>query len=476
MADEAKTPETTEAAADGADAADAAKQEEAERISKPSKEELDKRIEIIEEEIKNWQAKQNALHEKRKESMGGGPKTGPLADARAKFRELSTEARGLREERKGYFDQLGAMRAAREKMQAQLKAMRDQMGPMKSVEDMDKKIRQMEQKQSTTSMTLSQEKELVKEIETLKSMRKEAGKFEQARSKADKGKDDGAKGDISSKLDESKEKLAALNAQMDEQKKVLEKLQQQDKSQQTRAQIPAILRELDACSAEIDGCFTRIRALRADFREKNNQWFEYSKVLRAQRAEQRAKEAEERRKAWEEKQAEIEAEEAKKVPWEEEMALCNYLITDYLSKLMGGDGAAPKVEEAATPELDGLQPMRREQETFMVLPGAKKKKFGKKKKRATLTHSVDTVETFGVIGLTPPISMDAVPASIDAVKAKLEEYKVKPREPKKKKEQKPKPAEGEEGEAPVEKPKPKKKAPAKKYEHDSEAFPSLGGK
>ena len=108
MADEEKTPETPETT-EAAEAPTAP-------TSKPSKEALDRLIEGIEVEIKNWQAKQNALHEKRKESMGGGPKTGPLADARAKFRELSTAARALRDERKGYFDQLSVMRAAREKM------------------------------------------------------------------------------------------------------------------------------------------------------------------------------------------------------------------------------------------------------------------------------------------------------------------------------------------------------------------------
>ena len=474
MADEEKTPETPETT-EAAEAPTAP-------TSKPSKEALDRLIEGIEVEIKNWQAKQNALHEKRKEGMGGGPKTGPLADARAKFRELSTAARALRDERKGYFDQLSVMRAAREKMQAQMKAMRDQMGPMKSVEDMDKKIRQLETKQSTTSLTLTLEKELIKEIETLKTARREIQKFEKAKSKASAGKegDDSAKGDISSKLDESKEKLAALNKQMDDQKKVMEKLQSQDDSAKTRAQIPAILRELDACSEQIDGCYSRIRALRADFREKNNQWYEYSKVLRAQREERRAKEAEERRKAWEEKQAEIEAEEAKKVPWEEEMALCDFLV-EYLTVHLSGEKA--EAEKKATvrdgaSEFEGMQVKGKigvDEENFMVLPGAKQKKNKKKKKKAQLIHSVDTIETFGVVGLVAPATMNDVPAAVEAVKAKKAEYQVKPREPKKKAEKKEAPADdGEEAPKPKKAPK---KAP-KKYEHDAseDAFPSLGGK
>ena len=66
-----------------------------------------------------------------------------------------------------------------------MKAMREQMGPMKSVEDMDKKIRQLETKQSTTSLSLTDEKELIKEIETLKTARREIQKFDKAKAKAD---------------------------------------------------------------------------------------------------------------------------------------------------------------------------------------------------------------------------------------------------------------------------------------------------
>lgn len=106
MADEQKTPDTTETP----------KEVELEHVARPNKDELDKRVGAIEREIEDLKAKQESLHEFRKAATAGGPKTGPLADARAAFKVLSDKARAIREERKGYFDAMAAAKAAREKM------------------------------------------------------------------------------------------------------------------------------------------------------------------------------------------------------------------------------------------------------------------------------------------------------------------------------------------------------------------------
>jgi len=457
MADEAKTPEVTDTPAAAAE----------ERFNKPNKDDLDKRVGEIEGEIKDLQAKQEALHDFRKAATAGGPKTGPLADARAAFKVIADKARVLRDERKGYFDQLALMKGAREKMNAQMDAMKDSMGPMKSLDDLNKKIKQLENKHSATSLPLKEEKILIKELEALKMMRKEAVKIEGAKAKAAGGAEGASSRDnISERLDATKEQLAKLNAEMDAQKAVMEKLQSKDKSQSLRAQIPAVLRELDRLSSEIDGCFTRIRALRNDFREDNNKWYEYSKVLREQKQKKYEEQAEERKAAWETRQAEIEAEEALKVPWEEEMALCDFIIT-YMEGLIADKTAADE-EKAAATELDGMVAFKRDDEDLFAATGGKKlKKKGKGKKTAALKHSITTIEDFGLLSLMPPTTQEGIAASIDEVKAAKEAFKIRPREPKKPKASKRDDADD----------KPKaKKGPAKKYEHDTSdsAFPKLG--
>ena len=457
MADEEKTPDTTTETP----------QVELEHIARPNKDELDKRVGAIEQEIEDLKAKQEALHEFRKAATAGGPKTGPLADARAAFKVLSDKARALREERKGYFDTMAAAKAAREKMNASLDSMKDSMGPMKSLDDLNKKIKKLDLQHSTTSMSLKEEKALVTEIEALKMMRKEAMKYEAAKTKAAGGASAAqGKEEMSARLDATKEELAKLNTEMDAQKAVIEKLQSKDKSQSQRAQIPAVLRELDHISSEIDGAFTRIRALRNDFREDNNKWYEYSKVLREQKQKKYEAEAEERKAAWEERQAELEAEEAKKVPWQEEMVLCDFIIK-YLSNLVAEKTATEEKKATAAAEFDGMTLSSRDEEDFFALGGgksAKKKGKGKGKKAAALKHSLETIEDFGLLGLTPPNNVDAIQASIDEVKAAKAAFEVRPREPKAPKVKK----------SDSEAPKPKKAQ--KKYEHDASAaaFPKLG--
>lgn len=346
-------------------------------------------------------------------------------------------------------------------------AMKDSMGPMKSLDDLNKKIKQLDTKHSTTSLPLKEEKILIKELEALKMMRKEAVKIEGAKAKAAGGAEGASSRDnISERLDATKEELAKLNAEMDAQKAVMEKLQSKDKSQSLRAQIPAVLRELDRLSSEIDGCFTRIRALRNDFREDNNKWYEYSKVLREQKQKKYEEQAEERKAAWEARQAEIEAEEALKVPWEEEMALCDFIIT-YMEGLIAEKAAADEEKTAAT-ELDGMVAFKRDDEDLFAASGGKKlKKKGKGKKVAALKHSIATIEDFGLLSLMPPTTQEGIAASIDEVKAAKDAFKIRPREPKKPKASKRDDADD----------KPKaKKGPAKKYEHDTSdsAFPKLG--
>lgn len=461
MADEEKTPDTTETP----------KEVELEHVARPNKDELDKRVGAIEQEIEDLKAKQEALHEFRKAATAGGPKTGPLADARAAFKVLSDKARAIREERKGYFDAMAAAKAAREKMNASMDAMKESMGPMKSLDDLNKKIKQLEHKHHTTSLSLKEEKTLITEIESFKMMRKEAAKFEAAKAKAAGGASAAqGKEEVSARLDATKEELAKLNAEMDEKKAEMEKLQAKDKSQSQRAQVPAVLRELDRISSEIDGCFTRIRALRNDFREDNNKWYEYSKVLREQKQKKWEAEADERKAAWEARQAEIEAEEAKKVPWQEEMVLCDFIIK-YLSDLIAEKSAAEEETAKTAEEFDGLQVFKRDDSEFFNLGGgksAKKKGKGKKGKKAVaLKHSIETIEDFGLLGLTPPANKDAIQASIDEVKAAKAAFEVRPREPKAPKAKKS--ADGGEE-------KPKAKKAQKKYEHDASdaAFPKLG--
>ena len=207
--------------------------------------------------------------------------------------------------------------------------------------------------------------------------------------------------------------------------------------------MPTLFKEKDGIRAEKNAKVEQIKALRNDFRKAENDFRNYLREVRKKRAEERkaedeARDAEraERKKQWEE-------EEAKKVPYEEEMALCDYLVNYLETTFLNApeDGAAEKKEAETVTEFDGMslsgKAARRkfdETDDFCNLGIGKKKGRGKKKgggKDAAgggkLVLAVDTFEHFSMIGVDAPITREAVAATVDAVKKRKEYYSTLPR-------------------------------------------------
>jgi hypothetical protein len=164
----------------------------------------------------------------------------------------------------------------------------------------------------------------------------------------------------------------------------------------------------------------------------------YNDVRAAREAKKAAYEAEQnaRKAEYAAKLAEYEAEMAKIHPYQDEIDLCQALTT-FLEKTYGKEIAAAKNNAVAAPvapvviELDGLKPLKREQDDFFV--GGGRKKGGKMaakggsvgdakkgKKEAKLALPIAHVQSFATLGLSPPAFISAVEESITAIKGKKE--------------------------------------------------------
>lgn len=142
-----------------------------------------------------------------------------------------------------------------------------------------------------------------------------------------------------------------------------------------------------------------------------------------------------------------EEEEMKKIPYEEEMALCDYLA-EYLTRTHLTDPEEQKKKQQEELEkkkqaevvavkddpFAGFKPVsKKSDDVFLQMGKGKKKKrdrsSAKKKKEeaATFTLSVDSFEQFGLINLTPPTSLDQVEKSVEELKAKKKWYSEQPR-------------------------------------------------
>lgn len=132
-----------------------------------------------------------------------------------------------------------------------------------------------------------------------------------------------------------------------------------------------------------------------------------------------------------------EAEELAKIPYEEDMKLCDYLIL-YLQKYSAeGDNNKDNKEEveeasvsaavSAAEESSGMKLLKRDLDDFTGDIQAAKKRGKKKgganlKKKDTIAHGVDTIDFFALLEITPPATISAVPAAIETLLAKKKSF------------------------------------------------------
>jgi hypothetical protein len=127
-----------------------------------------------------------------------------------------------------------------------------------------------------------------------------------------------------------------------------------------------------------------------------------------------------------------EEEELKRIPYEDEMNLCDYLVS-YLETLLPATvtTTSPSSTEAISApstngngSFDGMKVLVRKEEEYSTVAIQKKK--GKKKsgnsQRDVISHGVDTLESFSLLDITPPNTVTNVPTAIEALKAKKATY------------------------------------------------------
>merc|ERR1740117_84156 len=252
-----------------------------------------------------------------------------------------------------------------------MKAQASQMkGNMKfsNAEDVNKALKKLEMQQSTSSMTLNQEKDLIKEIEVLKSMKKLVSGLSGAKAKAGEMKEQSK--DLGEQIKSVNGELTAANGKIEEQKAVLDKLNEKEGNKKDL--FPTLMKEKDEVKKLIDTEYDKIRVLRTEWREHNNTWFEYSKVLRAQKQVEWEEEQARRQVEWDAKQKELEEEELKKEPWEAEKQLCDFLVS-YLEGLAPKSAAAAVEEVKETQHLDGFTAYSKKDNDMDEFFGAAKK-------------------------------------------------------------------------------------------------------
>lgn len=401
-----------------------------------------------------------------------------IQEAKKQFGELRAAKDALVQQRNAITARL---RQVQDKKDAAIKTQRAARSNLKfsTVEDFDREISALRHQQETRSMSLNEEKRLIKDIEVLQNQKQQVAKVAGDAGAVD-AHNDSIK-DIRAQQAAKNAEIDAAQAKLTEQKEKLDELYRLNEEERKQDKFPALAKERKTIKEQLDALFTTLKDKRREFKEANDKYYNNIRLVRKKKDLERQKEEAARKAEYEAKLAEYEKELAKIHPYQTEMDLCDALVSflenAYAKELKSADSVEDN-SSAAPVELDGLKPLQRKQEDFIMLGGGgKKKKGGKKtKKEAKFSLPLAQMEAFATIGLVPPTAVGAVGESLSAIKEKKVWFREQTSRPDAKPVSTPAAAAaGEDQPAVSPKKESKKKANKKFNASDKDAFPTLGG-
>ncbi|GLD99165.1 hypothetical protein PINS_up007883 [Pythium insidiosum] len=456
-----------------------------ERLPKPDKAAHDAEVAKLDAAIKQLHERTNAIRaEMDKLKTGRGGYGEQIQAAKAVYNDLRSQKDNLIAQRN---ELTAKVKAQLEKKDSTIKTQRSQRAGLRfqTEEEYEKEISALRHQQETRSMSLNEEKRLIKEIEALKQQKLQVSKLGNDKEDVEKFNDNikdirALQTKKNAEIDAVQEKLTAQKLKLDELYKLNEEERKQDK-------FPALAKERKEIKEQLDAKYTAVKELRAAFKAANDRYYENIRLHRKKKELERKKEEERRQQEYQDKLAEYEKEMAKIHPYQDEMDLCDALVA-FLEKTFAkelkdeADSVAAEAEAknaAAGPaELDGLKPLQRKEEDFIMLGGAGKKGKGKKaagkkpKRDAKLSLPMAQLDAFSTVGLVPPATTGALSQSIKAIKEKKVWFEGQTSRPTAAKQAVDEAAPAAPAKAPS---SPKKKGNKKFNAADKSAFPTLGG-
>ncbi len=357
-----------------------------------------------------------------------------VSELKAQQKNVRTELNEIQSEREANKSAVDALYKIKKKV-------RSEVGQL-SVAGIDEAIKKLEVQQNTTNLTIPEEKKLLKDISVLREDRKvlHALSEKEAAMQGTIEQNNNAR----SRGDVKRTELQGINDKITEQLEVvvsMKGIREKNKDVQAKKNERTEIHNFIAEKKE------ERNKLRAEYKSAGDAYFmnvrehrRLKDIIRKLENEAFLAEKEERRLAYE-------AEEAKKIPFEEEMALCDHLVvyleTNFLNRTVKGresqacEAEKPTVQEDDEYEGKVLRVKKRDNEDFLPgIKGGRKNRgrkgnggVGKKKDKGSdaIVHNLDTVDSFTMVSVTPPNNKGAVPGTIEALQARKQWYSEQPR-------------------------------------------------
>jgi len=230
-----------------------------------------------------------------------------LKEEHAKNKALQKVRNRLQKEFKAAIKERDVIETQIKKMVEECKSMRDSI-KYTNLDEVNRRIEDLEHKQGTVSMSLNEEKALLKQIKELNVSKRVVQQFadKNTQIKALKEQKDALRPGINQKHKLVKEANEKTDAQW-------EKIQKLNETYKKKGdEFPKLKKEIQACYDEIKTHQAGIDKAYQDFKKANQAWFEWNKAVQAEREEELKEQKRLAQEKYEEELAAFEAEEAKK--------------------------------------------------------------------------------------------------------------------------------------------------------------------
>lgn len=350
-----------------------------------------------------------------------------LSGARNRLAELNVAFKAAVEAKRSHREELDLVK---EKLRSDVRSGL----PEVKVEHMDEEIRNLEYRQTHTTLPIDGEKRLIVQIAKLKKSR-ESIRLHDSRTEQDQG----SRAKLVELIKEDEQLLNSLKAQQEEQRHILADIR--DKEAALALDIPALLQEKSSSYEKIRALRDEIRQMKAEFSAKEDEYWRREREWRAQQALERRLKAEKIRaeRLEREKIRKQRALENFIEPYTDEIILCDQLMS-YMQK-----NAPLVIEETSLPQpqqkTEIIAPQgfgsaivskknRNEDDLegwFAGFGGKKGKKTkaptpSKSKVREKISLSLDALSSFEKVKISPPTTYGDVLKSLDDLKKKKDYY------------------------------------------------------
>jgi len=405
-------------------------EDEGPKMDAPNRAEFDAAVAKIQEEIDEIQKEQKALTEQISgRSSGKDEYYAKRGEFGVQLDEFKAKIDGLFARKSEIQGAVGAQKAEGLEMKNNLQKMKKAIGYTSEAE-IDERIALIEYRMVSESISLKEEKELMKEISELKKNRPKVSKVNAMQDSLN-NRDTGAG---------LKEDIGTINEQLnmyrDGKRKVQEQLTALNEARKEQmGDLPQIIEQRDALGKKIQEKIQERNALRDAFREKEREFNNWKNEQRRLRQEKYQEEKSAMRAEYEQRDRMRKADALEQQPYVTEITLIEQTIS-FCKGLVADKGPAKQEEkkEISHSNTDGMEvllPDREEEFYFVPTAGKKKGKSNKKGGAAKeggakpIKHNAISFKLFDQLKLSAPITTDDIPATLEKLEEQLASFQEK---------------------------------------------------